>query len=429
MRLTVFTTLAVCLALVGAARADDVTYNLSDDLVQPASTVSSDVSDDLLQPASFGSDQKADQKDSCDSCGGKGDGKGGKGGCSCYLFGPSEPFEFSSGDNCLGIKFGGWTQFGYHNKASYHDFFNQNPNQVHLHQQWLYAERVADGSCGWDWGFRTDVLYGIDANNTQGFGNNPGVWDFQNGFDHGVYGFALPQVYAEVAKGDLSVKVGHFYTLIGYEVVAAPDNFFYSHAFTMNNSEPFTHTGAIGTYNVNDHVTAYGGWTAGWDTGFDQYGSGSSWLGGLSLSLTDNMTLTYMSTYGDFGFLAPGEDDSYSHSIVLDVAVTDRLQYIFQSDMLSAGNSNTVATGPTAIAETETIGINQYLIYTLNDCWAAGTRLEWWKHDGISANAATFGVNYKPHANLVFRPEVKHEWEPGMNRDQTIFGMDAILTY
>ena len=31
-----------------------------------------------------------------------------------------------------------------------------------------------------------------------------------------------------------------------YEYVAAPDNFFSSHAFTMFNSEPFTHTGSLG---------------------------------------------------------------------------------------------------------------------------------------------------------------------------------------
>ena len=47
-----------------------------------------------------------------------------------------------------------------------------------------------------------------------------------NNFDHGIYGFALPQVYGEVAMGDLSVKMGHFFTIIGYEVVTAPDNFF-----------------------------------------------------------------------------------------------------------------------------------------------------------------------------------------------------------
>ena len=58
------------------------------------------------------------------------------------------------------------------------------------------------------------------------------------------------KLYFEAGYGDLTVKIGHFYTIIGWEVVTAPDNFFYSHAYTMYNSEPFTHTGVLATYNV-----------------------------------------------------------------------------------------------------------------------------------------------------------------------------------
>ena len=100
-------------------------------------------------------------------------------------------------------------------------------------------------------------MYGVDAVDTQAFGNtvdangNPRGWD--TGWNHGDYGWALPQLYATLAVGDLSVKLGHFYTLIGYEVVQAPDNFFYSHAFTFYNNEPFTHTGALASYNVSDN--------------------------------------------------------------------------------------------------------------------------------------------------------------------------------
>ncbi|MBC8356773.1 MAG: porin [Planctomycetes bacterium] len=383
-------------------------------------SLSFSISDELIaEPVSMlGDAPTPGQKDDSCACDAKGDkgGKGGKGGCSCYLWGPDEAHSLYSGDNSLGISVGGWTQFGYHSDNSVADFFNTNEDMFNLHQQWLYAERTADGSCGWDWGFRADFMYGTDANNTQAFGNNPGAWDYLNGFDHGIYGWAIPQLYAELANGDFSVKLGHFYTLIGYEVVTAPDNFFYSHAFTMNNSEPFTHTGAIATYGYSDNLTLYGGWTAGWDTGFDQLGNGSSWLGGFGYSLSDDVSLTYMSTYGDFGWLAPGVTNSYSHSVVLDVTLTDNLNYVFQSDMVKAGTFDTV-------------GINQYLFYALNDCTSLGARVEWWKNDGVSLNAATFGLNYQAHANLVLRPEIKHEWVPNANVDQTIFGMDAILTY
>ncbi len=366
--------------------------------------------------------------------------KDGKIGGSCG----SAPFELYPTDS-MGIKIGGWTQFGYHSRASLAgagvaeevpDGFNTNPDKFNLHQQWFYVEREADGSHGLDWGFRFDLMYGIDAQNTQAFGNNFGRWDYRNSFIHGEYGWALPQAYLEMAYGDLSIIAGHFYTTIGYEVVPAPDNFFYSHAFTMNNSEPFTHTGLLATYDWTDRLTIFAGWTLGWDTGFDRFGRGSNWLGGFSYALTDAVEFTYMSTYGDFGrFLFQDNppirtgSDNYSHSIVLDVSITERLNYVFQSDYLDVTEINDVVT-------VETIGINQYLIYALNECWGFGARVEWYRAGapavGIpmtSVNAATFGVNYRPHPNLVFRPEIKHEWVPAEDFEQTIFGIDMVLTY
>ena len=178
----------------------------------------------------------------------------------------------------------------------------------------------------------------------------------------------MPQLYGEVALNDTwSVKAGHFYTLIGYEVVTAPDNFFYSHAMTMYNSEPFTHTGVLATGSISDSLTVYGGWTLGWDTGFDQLNDGSSFLGGFSYSVTDNVAFTYISTAGNFGWRG---DDAYSHSIVIDTTVTDNFNWVVQSDLVrvdSTGEDN--------------VGLNQYFLYTVTDCLGLGARVEWWKGD------------------------------------------------
>ncbi len=278
----------------------------------------------------------------------------------------------------------------------------------------MYAEKAA--TCDSPFGFRADLMYGIDANDTQAFGNNPGEWDYQNGFDHGAYGWAIPQLYGEVALNEnWSVKAGHFYTLVGYEVVTAPDNFFYSHAITMYNSEPFTHTGFVATGNISDNLTVYAGWTLGWDTGFDQLGDGSSWLGGFSYSLSDNASLTYISTAGDFGWRG---DEAYSHSLVLDMTVTDNLNWVVQSDLVDVGSTGE-----------ENIGINQYFIYSVTDCLGLGARAEWWKADGTSFYEATFGANIRPHANVVVRPEVRFDWSPAGDFDQSLFGIDAIFTF
>jgi hypothetical protein len=328
-------------------------------------------------------------------------------------------------ETCCGIEIGGWIQMGYHsgvtpNAAAVFDAgsFNNHPHRFNLHQGWLYAEKVADGSNGVGFGFRADVMYGVDAGDTQAFGNNPGRFDIGADFQHGQYGFAIPQLYAEVASGDLSVKVGHFFTLIGYEVVTAPDNFFYSHSLTMFNSEPFTHTGALATYAADDETSLYAGWTTGWDTGFDRFNNGSSFLGGFSTAVSEDITFTYITTAGNFG----QRNDGYSHSLVFDVTLTDDLNYVLQSDLV---DTNSPAGTPG-----EEVGINQYLFYAVDDNVKLGTRMEWWKRDGNSQYATTFGVNVKPMDNFIIRPEYRYDWAvPGGRGTASTFGVDAILTF
>lgn len=321
------------------------------------------------------------------------------------------------------ITFGGWVQMGYHSGSTPRSVvrndagsFNSHPHRFNLHQGWLYAEKVADGSKGFDWGFRTDVMYGVDAADTQSFGNPGGSWDNGGSFTRGGgYGFAIPQAYAEVAMGDLSIKAGHFYTLIGYEVVTAPDNFFYSHALTMFNTEPFTHTGILATYSASDDVTLYGGWTAGWDSGFDSINGGSNFLGGFSTSVTDNSTFTYITTIGNFGARGNGAD-GYSHSLVLDTALTDDLNLVVQSDLLR-------------VATEDQLGVNTYLIKSISDELGVGVRAEWWKNEGVSQYGITGGFNIKPMENLIVRPEIRYDWDDPNVGAQTTFGVDAIVTF
>jgi len=75
------------------------------------------------------------------------------------------------------------------------------------------------------------------------------------------------------------------------------------------------------------------------------------------------------------------------------------------------------------------VGINQYLFYDLNDCWKAGGRVEWWKSSGQSSYEVTGGLNWFVHPNVTVRPEVRHQWVPGLGTDQTILACDAIFTF
>ena len=344
---------------------------------------------------------------------------------------------------CDGPEYGGWFSFGYYNNAERLSIqrgdersFNDLPHNLNLDQAWFYVGKEAQADCGCGYGYRLDVMYGAQGHTAQSFGNDGGTWDVT--WDHGSYEWAIPQLYGEVAFGDWNVKVGHFFTPAGYEVVPATGNFFYSHSLTHYNSEPFTHTGVLGTYSANDCLTVYTGWSLGWDTGFDQFGAGNIFLGGFGYEAGDDVTFTYITTIGNFGWRS-GNQDGWSQHIVALFDICCDWQYVIQHDYVV---TNGVVTDDEY--ENEDKGVTQYLFYTLNDCWRLGGRAEWWKSNNVVAGEdisfyeVSGGINYKPHANVVVRPEIRYDWTPaadtvndaaGVNYNQTWFGVDAIFTY
>lgn len=340
---------------------------------------------------------------------------------------------FDLSDSILGedssFDFGGWVAAGGSSNST--GLFNSTPG-FNVTQAWLYVEKAMDTEDGFDWGFRGDVMVGVDYDDTNSFGNNAGVYDQDVSFGNSAYGLAAPQLYVELGWKDFSVKGGKFYTPVGYEVVTAPDNFFYSHAFTMYNSEPFTHTGFLATYSGIDKIEVFAGWSAGWDTGFDQFDGGSNFLGGVSFALTDSATLIYTTTAGNLGALG---DDGYTHSFVLDYQVTEKLNYVIQSDYTNVKDEG--------VQTSDTVGVNQYLFYTVNDIVSLGTRVEWWRTEDVDYYSATVGVNLKLLPNLVARPEFRYQFAPevtqaadpvvanvaGLPVDQGIFGIDFIITF
>lgn len=348
----------------------------------------------------------------------------------------SDPWKAIDASEC-GWNIGGWTSFGYGDKPD-GIFVNDAENgRLNLNQLWLFAEKALDTESDCiSWGGRIDLLYGTDAANTQAFGNNPGEWDFINGWDHGIYGWAMPQLYGTVGNGDWDIKAGHFYTYHGYEVVGATGNFFYSHAYTFNNSEPFTHTGVMLHKKVSDTVDVMGGYVLGWDTGFDQFAGGSAFMGQVGVQVTDTVKFTYTTCVGDLGFRGDGSN----HTFLLDVAVTEKLKYVLCSDLVSTNGTWTNGVVPPAFlagAGNDQVSLCNYLIYQLSDCVSAGSRLEWWKSDGQSINEFTVGLNVKPHSNVVIRPEIRHDWNPGTGAllngraddEQTSFNFDVIFTF
>ena len=404
-------------------------YYYGDD--EPASPSDADAQPQPAEPQAAEPQPAAHAASGCTSC----DPCSGSVSCdgcdSCYLLGGSEPFKLFQDSDC-GINAGFWTQFGYHTEGANGfgtGLMNSYPNNLQLHQQWAYLEKVVNtGGSGVDWGFRVDYVYGTDAPDTQAFGGQLDDWDFGwwYGPDGNGYGSAIPQAYAEVG------------TVMGYEAVPATGNFFYSHSFEFYISEPFTHTGVLLDYALADDVTVVGGWTAGWDTGFTNNG-GSCFIGGLRLQLTDNAALSYMTSWGDAGFDDqfgnPGSDtNGYFHTILFTWDVSDNWTYVMQSNLID----NDLLLG----SNKDAISWNNYLFYTINDCWKVGTRFEYFKDPRIPVRQTggdavnevydfTVGLNYKPMANVVVRPELRWDdfhRDSGL-QDTFLFGIDTVITY
>jgi Putative beta-barrel porin-2, OmpL-like. bbp2 len=388
-----------------------------------------------------------------DSCAGLGQG------CQIGDCGLGEPWKLFA-TPCGGWNIGGWTNIGYHtaNNAGGGILaplgnpgfvpapgnFNNYADRVQLQQQWFYAEKVADGSNGVGIGGRIDYLYGTDAPDTQSFGIANSHWD--NSWDNGgAYGHAIPQLYGELAYDKWSLKAGHFFTIVGNEVVQATGNFFYSRQFTFYNAEPFTHTGLLSTYQLNECTTLWNGYVMGWDSGFED--NGDAFIGGFKRAMQSGQNLIYTTTVGrlndDFqgrGFAERGS----LHSVILSSPLTDRLTHLVQTDFMFTNDANDVGLR-------NTYGLINYLTYQMNERWAVGSRTEWFNFStefgptpvrNADLFNQTFGFNYKPTANMVIRPEVRWVWDKerlGVNEissntglpmaSQMSFGTDLIWSY
>ena len=337
--------------------------------------------------------------------------------------------------------------------------------QGQLNQLYLVSERVADGSDGWDWGGRVDLLFGTDYLFTTARGldayffketglENVASWDFSKD-----YGLAMPQLYADFAVGGFNLRFGHFYSILGYEQVPAIGNFFYTHCFSMQFS-PFTFTGFLGSWQANDQLTIYAGIHNGWNNFSDSMpttgpwavqnrdypGSGSTagFLGGMDFASSDgSQTLSIMTTTGNertvLGINPRDGSLVGNRSLISTVytnKLTDRLTYVFQNDNGWQFNAD-VGPGnrdqPPGLAQWYSFVNN--LFWKFNDQWVGGMRLEYFRdnngyivsapirNESVLGNLGywagdfagnfwelTFGLNYYRSKNVVVRPELRYDW-------------------
>lgn len=377
---------------------------------------------------------------------------------------------FPQGEHCWNLY--GWLNVGYAannfsrppvNFNGPITFYDRNREFSGNQAYAVLEKKIAPEECCWDFGGRVDYLYGWDARFTTEVGwelDTAGGtrWNGANAY----YGSAIPQAYGEAGIGDWSFKAGRFYTLIGYEGVMAPVNFFPTHAYTMQYGEPFTHTGALATKKINDQLTATGGVVNGWDA-FDRSQDQASAIGGFTwVNCEGNFTLATYGIVGNERLGAGTADDRYAnrwmYSIVGTYVINDCWTYVIQHDN-GYQDVAQVAAGAAPAQGAEWYGLNQYLFRTINDCWKLGARGEIFRDDdgfrvaavhpqnpmggGYAGNfyEVALGANWTPNKNLVVRPEVRFDWYDGPvgangtqpfgvnSSSQTTFVIDAILHY
>lgn len=308
--------------------------------------------------------------------------------------------------------------------------FNDRSDKYLLNQIYLSFGRAVSTS-SWDLGGRIDLLYGTDYFFTTALGletrqDGSPHWnssDGPRGTGAALYGLAMPQAYVELGvpfANGTSVKFGHFYTILGYESVMAPENFFYSHAYMMQYGQPFTHTGMLADVSLNDSLSLLGGVTLGWDN-WDNPNGKAGYLAGISWCPTSESSIAFS--------LAGGREDANAnqdrtlYTIVYTRQMNSRLQYVIEHDF-----------GTEGLAELDTnfnqdsakwYGISQYLYYEASDTLTLGARVEWFRDqdnarvlgipsetlvDGGNYYELTLGANYRPNCRWIFRPEIRWDY-------------------
>jgi len=348
-----------------------------------------------------------------------------------------------------GINFGGWMSFGLtYNAEDPGDnnntpvTFNDRDLELQGNQLNLFIERAVDAEGdSWDIGGRVDMMYGTDGRFTSATGlDDDIITDGASRFYKLVFPQLYAQVFAPIGNG-VTATVGHFYTIIGNEVVTSPDNFFYSHAYTMQYGEPFTHTGVLLETPLTGNINLKAGGVLGWDN-FSEDTDIWNFLGGIDWTSDDEATsIAIAAVYGDVSEDRPN-DDRWVYSVVASHNFSDNLHYTIQHDH---GREEGVVPGTDA----KWYGINQYLAYDLSETLAAGVRAEWFSDvDGTRVQglttgagtdyyAVTLGLNAKVANWITVRPEIRYDWshggadpyDVGTSNHQLLIATDVVITF
>jgi hypothetical protein len=392
----------------------------------------------------------------------------------------------------MGLNIYGWIESGY---TYNHRHFSPTPatagqpeiipgpfnheagNHYMLNQVDLRFERLVD-SKKFDVGGLIEVLYGTDASLTHSAGlpfggtdpssdtgGDTGPVDKVNDKWQANYGFDIPQAYVDVnipIGNGLKIRTGRFVTLLGYETIDPRGNPFYSHSFLFS-ALPFTQTGVLGIYQINDQWSVTGGVTRGWDMSLEDTNSAVDGLGQVAWTPNKQWSVYLNWSVGPQNF----QDSSHYRTVVDPIVtwqVTDALKLAAEGLYLYDGGLNAAATGSTH-SYGDIWGGALYASYTLNEYFTLNGRAEkahiydagYGGYAPVYPTAVnllparnayeiTVGLTIVPmpkdpiFKNLSVRPEVRYDFYDGtaykfypagndVYKNQLTFGADVIFTF
>lgn len=368
------------------------------------------------------------------------------------------------------ITIGGWIDGGYTvsaNGDSAHiplagRVFDTKNNRVVLDQIDLFIDRPVDyGKAAQnhtiDIGGHLELGYGWDFGlvHSSGIFDNSATLGVVNGFYHSRTHpedqFDILQAYLDFALpvgSGLRIRAGKFVTLLGYEVIAATQNPFYSHSYMFGFAIPFTQTGVIGEYKLNDDWLIDAGITRGWNQSLTDNNGGPDFLGSITFTPQESDFLKKWKFIANLSEGPQGTHDNSDWWTVIDLqavyTMTDKLTLALNADYGDAPHA------PGVIGAAQWYGIAGYAAYTWNDYLTPNLRVEYYGDSkGFTLGTGTLenlyeitaNVDYKPFPsnnigqNLVLRPELRYDYSDknffkvGTKHGQFTFGLDAYFTF
>ncbi|MGE3977526.1 MAG: outer membrane beta-barrel protein [Nitrospira sp.] len=264
---------------------------------------------------------------------------------------------------------------------------NSNQFRPNLAQFVLEKEAKADGNWNDRTGFRVKFNAGRDSDFIGGVGLS--TWaDFQEFY---------VQYVAPVGNG-LTIQLGQFNTLIGYEVVESPHNPNYSRSWLFGLGQPFTTRGGRLSYDITERISLSVG-----AIGYINSARGNSRHdalveSALTISPFERVKLTLYGLAGP----RPGATGTPGGNLLLvggfaGYQVTDQTSLVLEAYYANQANSSRISQAGNARWN----GVAGYVIHDFTRQWGVRLRAELFEDAGgyVSCEGTTA---YQPRANVCF---------------------------